>query len=82
MVELDCSAAMRQLWDYLDEELTPEREAAVRAHLAACANCQPHEDFERAFLDALSRARGNMMAPDDVRAEVSRALREAGFISG
>jgi anti-sigma factor RsiW len=34
---LDCDAVMRQLWDYLDGELTAEREQAIRAHLA-CAS--------------------------------------------
>ena len=30
---LDCDAVMRQLWDFLDGELTATREAAIREHL-------------------------------------------------
>ncbi len=37
--ELDCAAAVRQLWDYLDGELTPERVALVQDHLDHCGNC-------------------------------------------
>ena len=30
---IDCRSAVQKLWDYLDEELTPERMDAVREHL-------------------------------------------------
>jgi len=76
---LDCDAVMRQLWDYLDGELTPEREAAVRAHLAVCKRCYPQFDFERAFLEALGRSRREHSRPDDVKARVLASLRDAGF---
>lgn len=46
---LDCDAVMRQLWDYLDGELTPARTEAIREHLALCARCFPQLEFERAF---------------------------------
>lgn len=55
---LDCNAVMRQLWDFLDEELTPDRMDAIREHLALCRPCQSHMDFERAFLDALAEEIG------------------------
>lgn len=68
---LDCESVMRQLWDYLDAELTPERMAAIRTHLEVCKRCFPQYVFERSFLDAvanssrphsnLERLRGNLM---------------------
>jgi anti-sigma factor (TIGR02949 family) len=76
---LDCNAVMRQLWDYLDGELTPEREAAIREHLAVCARCFPQLEFERAFLETLARARREHSGVDQVRAHVMSALRSAGF---
>jgi anti-sigma factor (TIGR02949 family) len=79
---LDCVAAMRQLWDYLDGELGPERMEAVRTHLSVCARCYPHHDFERAFLDALAGTRSERAAPETVRRRVVAALRDAGFAPG
>ena len=38
---LDCDSVMRQLWDYLDGELTEDRMEAIRAHLAMCSRCMP-----------------------------------------
>lgn len=76
---LGCHDVMRQLWDYLDGELTPERMAAIREHLGMCARCQPHADFERAFLDALGKSR---LEPEDLGPlgdRVRTALHGAGF---
>jgi len=76
---LDCDAVMRQLWDYLDGELTPDREAAVRAHLAVCNRCHPQHDFEQSFLRALSASRREHSLPDAIKVRVLAALRADGF---
>ena len=80
--KIDCVAAMRQLWDYLDGELTPSRESAIRAHLARCASCYPHFDFEKAFLQALAATRSDRCAPISLRTRVVDALCAAGFVPG
>ena len=51
---VDCEQVMRQLWDYLDWELTPDRMAAIRAHLELCKRCYPQYEFERSFLTAVA----------------------------
>jgi mycothiol system anti-sigma-R factor len=80
--EIDCRTAVQQLWDYLDEELTPERMAEVRRHLERCGSCLPHHDYARVFLAALSAAReGDARAPDALRTRVMENLRAAGFSS-
>jgi anti-sigma factor (TIGR02949 family) len=76
---LDCDAVMRQLWDFLDGELTAAREAAIREHLAVCARCFPQMEFERAFLETLARARREHSSLDQVRAHVMAALGDDGF---
>ena len=70
---MDCLDVVRQLWDYLDGELTDDRMEAIRAHLAACRNCYPHYDFERAFLDELG---GDCSLP----AGANAALLEDGLV--
>ena len=76
---LDCEAVMQQLWDYLDEELSPERMTAIRDHLAVCARCYPQYEFERAFLTALDQAQQQHSDPGRLRARVASALRAEGM---
>lgn len=76
---VDCDAVMRQLWDYLDGELTPERERAIRAHAAVCARCFPQMDFEQSFLRALAAARPEAGVSMSLESRVMVALRAEGF---
>jgi anti-sigma factor (TIGR02949 family) len=79
---VDCGAAIRQLWDYLDGELTAERMEGIRRHLESCDACLPHADFARRFLDELHGLRpAERQAPDEVRAKVRAALVGAGLTS-
>jgi anti-sigma factor (TIGR02949 family) len=76
---MDCIEVMRQLWDYLDGELTDERMEAIRAHLAMCQGCHPHFDFERAFLEAIAASCREHQAPGTLRRKVLATLRAAGY---
>ena len=76
---IDCDAVMRQLWDYLDEELSEDRMAAIREHLSMCSRCQPQFDFERSFVKAMTRARREHSNPGAVSQRVRQALQEQGF---
>ncbi|MEP6494989.1 MAG: zf-HC2 domain-containing protein [bacterium] len=54
MIEtLDCLAVVRQLWDYLDDELSPERWASVEAHLSTCSGCHEHVVFCRSLVQGI-----------------------------
>ena len=77
---LDCEAVMRQLWDFLDEELTPARMGAILEHLALCEPCQSHMDFERAFLAARAEARRSTPIPSSLKDRVMAALRREGLV--
>jgi anti-sigma factor (TIGR02949 family) len=72
---------MAVLWDYLDGELSREREAAMRRHLEACRPCFEHLEFERAFLEAVASARDSDAAPPGLRARVTDVLRAEGLLS-
>ncbi len=78
---MNCEAVMRQLWDYLDDELTPAKEAAIRTHLAFCRRCHQQSKFEQAFLSALAASRRDHPRPDEIRLRVATALREEGFVA-
>lgn len=68
------------LWDYLDGELSAEREAAMRWHLEVCRPCLEHDEFERAFLDAVASVRDSEPAPPALRQRVMDALRSQGLL--
>lgn len=76
---IDCLTAVRQLWDYLDEELDDDRFAAVKHHLDVCQSCLPHRDFGRQFLEALQAVRHERPMPSEVRRKVMERLAAAGF---
>ncbi len=75
----DCQQVVRQLWDFLDEELDEERMTAVRAHIERCNACYPHVNFERAFLEALAATRRSCACPERVRRRLMEALKAEGF---
>lgn len=79
---VDCADVMRQLFDFLDEELTAERMIAIRAHLDRCSKCYPNYNFEKLFLEAVAATRTQSPAPAALRTRIVSALREAGFTPG
>ncbi len=65
---LDCLTVVKELWDYLDGELMPERTAQIREHLATCTGCRSHVEFCRAFVSRVPEL--------PVSGEETEALRE------
>jgi anti-sigma factor (TIGR02949 family) len=80
--KINCAEAMRQLWDYLDAELTLERMGEVQRHLEKCAPCLQHSRFEARFLEALAASREARSCPREVRERVLATLKAAGFAPG
>lgn len=76
---LDCESVMRQLWDYLDGELTAERMEQIRGHVDLCRRCYPQYEFERSFLDMLATRRRMHSNPERLRSQLLAALRERGL---
>jgi mycothiol system anti-sigma-R factor len=75
----DCRRTLDELQDWLRREVTSETAAAVEAHLALCAPCRVHEEFERRFQVVLERASSGEQCPPEFRARLLAALRrEAG----
>jgi anti-sigma factor (TIGR02949 family) len=77
---LQCDEVMRQLWDYLDGELTPDREDAIRRHIEMCARCAPQTEFERAFLVAIRRSQREYTQLGRLRDSLIDSLRAQGFV--
>lgn len=79
MPMLDCESVMRQLWDYVDSELTPERMEQIRQHISMCKRCYPQYEFERSFVDALAARRRDHPDPARLRASLLLALQAKGL---
>ena len=77
---IDCDQVARQLWDFLDGELSPERLAELDAHIKMCGHCSSHVAFEQSFKAALQAARGEQMASASLSDRVRAALRQDGFV--
>jgi hypothetical protein len=56
-----CSEAMRQLWEYLDQAVSPEDQEKVEQHLSFCRRCCGELEFAkqlRGFLGGHPGSRG------------------------
>ena len=61
-----CEDALRELWGYLCDELTPETRVQIAEHLDACRRCCG----ELAFLEELRRFVGDARVPEELPADV------------
>jgi anti-sigma factor RsiW len=70
---IPCSEAVRRLWDYLDERLTPDEHEEVEKHLAFCRRCCGEMEFAKE-LQAFLGSHGAAEIPADVREHLERMV--------
>jgi mycothiol system anti-sigma-R factor len=77
--DVDCVEAVRQLYVYLDGELTEERRLEISVHLDECGPCADAAGFE-AELRAIISSRCKDRVPESLIARVAAAIaaEEAG----
>jgi len=59
---MTCEDVLTRLWEYLDDELTPEEVRTVGVHLGGCPECHNAYCCDRAFLSLIRRL-GCIAAP-------------------
>jgi anti-sigma factor (TIGR02949 family) len=81
--DVDCAEAVRQLYVYLDGELTEDRRMEIAVHLDECGPCADAAGFE-AELRAVISSRCKERVPESLIARVAAAIaaEEAGRASG
>ena len=70
-----CSDAARQLWDYLDQAISPEDQERVEEHLAFCRKCCGELEFAKE-LRAFLVSSASEEVPPDVKARLERFVEE------
>jgi len=70
-----CSDAVRQLWEYLDQAVSPEEQEKIERHLSFCRRCCGELEFAKELRGFLG-TRGAEELPPHVKARLERFLTE------
>jgi anti-sigma factor (TIGR02949 family) len=73
-----CAEVLRHLWDYLDDQITPEGAHRLRSHMAACPKCQKYQVYQSCFLETVARLRVELGAPETLRERLAASLKDQG----
>ena len=73
----DCNETLRELYLYLDGQLTDEDRVHIQQHLDDCSPCLEAFDFE-AELRLVVRSRCVDHVPESLRARIAKALEREG----
>lgn len=77
---IDCEAAARALYDYLDGRLPHASTRAVRQHVEMCECCAGHYRFARRVLELMPSAMPLDGDSRDLRLKVIESLKAEGFV--
>ncbi len=73
-----CEDALRELWGYLCDEVTPERRARIQEHLDACRRCCGEIAFLGELRKVVASSSPELPADVGVRMEAFLATLEGG----
>jgi mycothiol system anti-sigma-R factor len=71
---ITCSEAVRQLWEYLEDELPAGDRHKVDEHLGACLRCCGEAEFAQELRNFLATHAGSGGIPDGVRQRLLATL--------
>lgn len=69
-----CSDVLRDVWSFLDNELDPDRRAAVQRHLDGCSPCLEEAGIDTKLKELLARKCGGEQAPAELRERIVSKL--------
>jgi hypothetical protein len=73
-----CEDALRELWGYLCDEVTPENRALIAEHLDACRRCCGEIEFLHELRHVVAASAPELPADVGVRMEAFLATLEGG----
>ena len=74
---MKCADAVRQLWDYLDEIVSPEDAERIEEHLSFCRGCCGELEFAKELRAFLASAAVEEI-PADVKTRLEGFVQELG----
>lgn len=72
--EIDCEAALAEIYTYLDGELTEEKRVLIAGHLEGCNPCIEAYDFEAELRMVVSTRCRNDEVPETLRIRIAEKL--------
>ena len=72
---IPCSEAVRRLWDYLDNSISPDDQELVERHLSFCRTCCGELEFAKELRRFLASS-GVDELPSDIKARLERFVQE------
>ncbi len=70
----ECQEALRQLYSYLDGQLTIERRTVIKTHIEYCSPCMESYSFETELRQVVS-LRCSDQVPEALRRRIADAIR-------
>ncbi|MCP1676307.1 mycothiol system anti-sigma-R factor [Natronocella acetinitrilica] len=71
--ELSCEEVVRQLLEYLDQELDAQSSADIEHHLKRCRDCFTRAEFEKKLRSRVTDA-ASERAPEQLQERIKRIL--------
>ena len=78
---MECEAAVRALYDYLDGRLPTATELSVSAHIETCRNCASHFTFARRVLELVPAALPLAGEATALRVRIVESLKTEGYVA-
>jgi len=73
--QIDCSTALKHLFEYLDRELDDDLQRQMQQHMHDCRSCFSRLEFEQTLKSHIRNA-GRESAPDTLHDRVAGLIRE------
>ena len=74
--DVDCNSVVRELYTFLDGELTDGRRVQIERHFTGCTDCHEVVEFHASLKMTIS-AKCQEAVPDALRRRIADALRSA-----
>ncbi|MBE9557497.1 MAG: zf-HC2 domain-containing protein [Proteobacteria bacterium] len=72
--EIDCDEVMRQIFDYLDEEVDETVACELQAHIDDCRSCFSRVEFERVLKDRVRDSKVETL-PESMQERITELMK-------
>jgi anti-sigma factor (TIGR02949 family) len=80
--DVGCAEVIRQVWELLDGECSPDIREKLRQHLEACPGCFKHYGIEERIKALIATKCSGEKAPEGLRARLRLEIQRTTIIRG